>query len=653
MAQTSVRTPSGEIITVQHPDGATDDDILNYAKQNAASGVNAADDLLKSAAIGPANAAVGTLGAIPDFTSMLHGAANKYLFDPALRAVGATPTSDLPKIPEVGPDLGSANIRQNIEKVTGPFYKPQTEDGKYAESITSNMTGALAGPGGLGMKAAQGIGGGLGSEYLGSKFEGTALEPWMRALGGIGGGVAASAGGKTLEAVQNAAAARSTGAEIGNIIGGGDVKGAAVRRVGQNVADDELTPASVSARSQQLGPDAMLLDQGQQLENRADFMAQHSGKAQNTIHDAVSQRVNEGAAGRLNDVLDQHLGSSRDVVDLQDKIQQISDRYVKPAYQALEQKYPVVVDAQLQELAKRPAIAQAMDRAEGVAANYGEQISGAQPSIRYWDYVKKSLDQRINTMMRSGMDDLSSQQKADLGGLIDSKKSLVKHLDSVTGGEYAQARTLATTKPAMDEALDFGRSMFGNKLLPEQIKAHFDDLSAPEQEMVKIGARREIERLAGAPGDEGRKLRNFLSGNNNQQKLETLLGAGPATEIKNQLLAEDQFQGVANKIAGTRTATRIAGMNDTQAPVFNQSPTVLGVAAAVPRMGINAALEHGMANTRQDISRILTTPSDKISPVVEQLLNYNRARAANASAPFPQQAATLIRALVSGGTGRR
>ncbi len=255
-------------------------------------------------------------------------------------------------------------------------------------------------------------------------------------------------------------------------------------------------------------------------------------------------------------------------------------------------------------------------------------------------------------MMRSGMDDLSSAQKADLGGLINSKQALVQHLDSLTGGEYAQARTLATTKPAMDEALDFGRSMFGNKLLPEQIKAHFDDLSAPEQEMVKIGARREIERVASTPGDEGRKLRSFLSGNSNQQKLETLLGKDSADAIRNQLISEDQFQGVANKIANSRTATRIAGMNDTNAPQFNQNPTVLGVGAALPRMGINAALEHGMANTRQDISRILTTPADKISPVVEQLLNYNKARAANAATPLPQQMSTLVRALVAGGLAR-
>ncbi len=293
-----------------------------------------------------------------------------------------------------------------------------------------------------------------------------------------------------------------------------------------------------------------------------------------------------------------------------------------------------------------------MNRAEGVAKNYGEEVNGAQPSIRYWDYVKKSLDQRINGMMKSGQDDLSSAQKADLGGLLNAKNALVSHLDNLTGGEYAQVRRLAATKPAMQDAVEFGRGLFHNNLLPEEVAAHVNSLSIPEQRMVEIGARREIENRVGAPGDEGRKLRSLLSSPNNSAKLTNLLGSGANGEIQNAVTAADQFQQVSNKIHNSRTATRLAGMNDTNAPIYNQNPTVLGAAAALPRMGLNYALEHGMANTRQDISRILTAKGPQINPVVDALLKYNETRASNAATPLAEQAKTLIRALVSGAAAK-
>lgn len=646
----TIETPAGQKLDIEANDEATA--ISGAQKWHADNSSAVGPDVLKSAGIGPVKAAIGMAGALPDASAGLHNLANNYLFDPLFNAISGPPKEG-PKPPDINQLAGSENIRKGVENITGPLYEPKTTQGKYAQAITEATTGAMVGPGGLGMKVAQGLGTGAGSEAAGDYFTG-ALKPYAQFAGGLAGGLASSAGLKGIQGVKNFTSASDTGAQIANEIGGPQLKTGAVNRVAQNIADDDLTKSGIAAKSQALGPDAMLLDMGHQLEGRADFMAQTPGKAQNTVYKPIADRVDSGngAAGRLNDVLDTHLGPSRDVVDLQNKIADLSNKYVAPAYKDLENKFPVINDNRLGELAQRPAIEEAMKRAEGVAANYGEQVNGTQPSIRYWDYVKKSLDQRINGMMRSGQDDLSSAQKADLGGLISAKQALVEHLDNATGGEYARARKLATTKPAMEDALEFGRSMFGNKLLPEQISSHIGGLSLAEQEMVKIGARREIERQAASSGNEGRKLRNFLSSNNNQQKLESLLGPNASKEIGNQLLAEDQFQGVANKIANSRTATRLEGMNDTQAKTIGYSPTLVGVASAVPRMGVNALLEHGMANTRQDISRILTTPENKINPVAEALMKYNEKKTSNASSPIGTQAGAMIRALMAGGLAR-
>lgn len=673
----TIEVPSGHRLKIE---ADTPEQALEAA--NAWKPSNAAEtisDVAKSAAIGPVKAAIGTAGAAGGVRNLYSGAA-----DVLGEAAGVSPET-VQKFKNAASKtagyLGGAyghvlanapdadTIRKKVEEYTGKLYEPKTTEGGYAQSVTENVTGAMMGPGGWAAKLAQGVGAGLGSEALGNYFKGT-LEPYARFIGGVGGGIGAAAGGRAVQAGRNALAAREAGQDIGAVIGGGPVKGAAVDRVARNLGDDEITAAQAAERTAQLGPNGMLLDVGHQLENRADFMAQHSGKAQNTIFKPVAERT-EGIAPQINSVLDKHMGPSQNVVALQNGIEEWSRQNVGPLYRAMEQKYPVVNDARMQELAKRPAIQQAMKNAGTIAKDMGEELGttetktilsgpgfhiaddvthAAEPSIRYWDFVKKSLDQRINGMMKGA--DESSAAQSTMAAVMQARRDLIRHLDNVTGGEYAQARQRATTKPAMEEALEFGRSFFNNKMLPEQVADHLDGLSLAERKMIEIGVRREIEHRVGAPGDEGRKLRALIGAPNNSAKLEHLLGPAANREIQNEVAAADQFQRVKNKIEGTRTATRTTGMNDTNAPQFNQSPTVLGVVSAIPRLGINYALEHGMSGTRQDISRLLTAKGDRVDPVVRMLLNYNAKKAENAATPLSDQAQALMRALIAGTVSR-
>jgi hypothetical protein len=629
-----------------------------------------AEDIAKSGSAGFESGAATLLGLPGDITNLGAkgiGAASNVISDvlgidrynPQQKTLSGLITGEQPK-PTMGPIASALSKIPTAETMQKEMqtryhggeepYKPQTTPGKYAYSVSEAVPGAVVGPGGLLMKGAQAAGTGIGSEAAAEYFHGTPLEPYAKFVGGFAGGVGTAAGSKAVEGFRNFNAGVSTGQEIAKTIGGSDLKPGAVRRVAGDLANEGLTPQAVQAKTAALGPEARLLDMGDQLAGRADRMAQYSGKAQNTIVKPVEERA-AGAADTLNAVLDKHMGPPRDVVKLQNAIDDWSKKNIGPAYKDIESRYPVLNDQGLKDLATRPAIKTAMDRAEGVAANYGEKVSGAQPSLRYWDYVKKSIDQRINAMMKTGQDDLSSAQKADLGGLISAKQALVRHLDNLTGGEYAQVRKLAATKPQMEDAVEFGRSMFGNKLLPEQVTAHFNDLSLAEQQMVRIGARREIERAVNTPGDEGRKLRSMLGGGNNQEKLRGILGNTAQSEISNQVEAANQFQQMANKLKGSQTAQRLSGMADTNAPTYSPGTTAYGALMSIPHKGINYALEQGMANTRQDISRILTAKGPQINPVVEALMRYNQKRTANAATAAPEQMKTMIRALISGSGG--
>ncbi len=625
--------------------------------------VGVGEDILKSAAIGPVKAAVGFGGSLGSLGQIFAGGMDKVFSSilPVDKAAEASKEFRARAVPEFVQNLPGLqppdSVQKKVEGVTGDFYKPKTTEGGYAQSVTENLAGAAAGPGGWGMKIAQGVGSGLGSEYLGNKFKDTIYEPWLRAIGGIVGGAGASGGGATVNALQNRGAAARAGQEIGDVLGTGKANAGAVNRVAGSVAEDALDPSSVMNTQSRLGSDAMGMDLGRQMQGRAEAIAAQPGVAQNKVLDAVQNRVGEFGSGtreRVNSTLDTHLGPSRDVVKLRDEIHEIIKDHAAPAYKQVMEKYPVVMDETLQTLAQRPAIAEAMQRARGLAANYGETIEGAQPSLKYWDYVKKGLDQRINTMMRSGMDDLSSAQKADLGGLMSARTALRDHLDRVTGEEYAGARRIAATKPELDEAFQFGQSMFNTKLLPEEIAAHINDLSIPAQAMAQAAARREIERVLDSARNDGAKARSWLDTNNNKAKIENLFGENAAAAIENRIGAENTFQTSAHNVSqNSRTAVRQNLAKDTADPSqASYAPTVLGALKAVPAAGLNYIRQQGMRDTREGVANILTARGQQLDPVIDQLLNYNNYRKAHAGSPPPQQAEALIRALIAGGVAQ-
>lgn len=689
MAVFTIETPTGQKLDIEAADEAT---AINGAKQwhaenNAPKPMSAGDtvtDAAKSLDAGVAQGTAGTLGAVGDVTNWGAkgiGAASDYINDklglpkyqpPQTQGPVASALNKLPTSESMGKTI------QDMYYGGAQPYQPQSETGEYAKSIGEAAPGMVGGPGGVIAKTVATVGTGVGSQFLGDAYKGTPYEPYARMIGGvIGGGAVPVAASKGIEAARNYGAARSAGQDIGDALGTGAIPAGAVRRVAESAADDKLTPQGVAATQARLGPEAMAMDLGRQMQGRAEAVALPLGKAQNTILDAVEGRTGEygsGARSRIEDTLNQHLGPTQNIVKVLDDVDAMVQKHATPAYEKVMADYPVINVPS--EITSRPAVAQAMQRAQGLAANYGEKLgtqetrtilSGdgyhiaddvnipAQPSLKYWDYVKKGMDQRIKGMMRNGVDDLSSADKADLGGLLNAKQALVNHLDGVTGGAYADARRIAATKPELHEAMDFGRSIFNAKLLPEEVQAHIQGLSIPEQGMVQVGARRELARVLDSNRNDGAKARAFLDTNNNSAKIHSLFGAKAAQAIENRVTAENTFQDATQTIArNSRTATRQEMVKDTETPSPARVDTTLtGLALKPIKAGLSYALQHGMQNTRNGIADVLTAKGRQIDPVVDALLNYNSKRAVNVSnAKASPQIQAMMRALIGEGLSR-
>jgi hypothetical protein len=151
-------------------------------------------DIVKSAASGTAKGGAGIAGGAGDISDLIRWGMNK---------VGI-PTRDTSKpltfangnpvtIPggEMGlgaaPDSGKVNA--DIQSVTGPYHKPETMPGRYAETIMSFAPAALA-PGSLATRLIRPVLTGVGSEAAGQLAEGAGLSPGMQTVARAGGALA-------------------------------------------------------------------------------------------------------------------------------------------------------------------------------------------------------------------------------------------------------------------------------------------------------------------------------------------------------------------------------------------------------------------------------------------------------------------------------
>lgn len=586
---------------------------------------------------------------------------------------GVTPRTVLGVVPFSGAGPTFPQESAELEKRGIPDYEPKTTPGGYSKAVGEMVPMALTGGESIAANLLKNAAApGIGSQFLGNRFEGSALETPARFIGGLIGGFGAHGADIAQSALRTRAAQNDAAQAVSDLTGVVANRGA-VARLAKDVRNDALTPEGAAQRMAQLGDEGMLLDAGRQLQGRAEAIATQPGAGQNAVLDAVEGRTGEfggNTATRIQNTLDTTMGHSPDVVQLTNDVSNLVDQHARPLYESVMADHPVVnVPA---EITSRPAVAAAMKNATQLAKQYGEQLESpaethtilqgpgfhiaddvvnpAQTSLRYWDYVKKDLDRRVNSYMKSGgVSELNSADKADLGGLIDARNALRNHLDEATGGAYAQARAVAAQKPELLDALDMGRKSLQNGLLREEMADQYSNLSIPQQSMFRAGMRREIDRIIDTARNDGAAARRLLDTNQNREKIESVFGADAARALDNRIAAETHFQNTTNKVsANSRTAVRQELRKDTESPSVTTPPqaSALGYVHKAATGLLQGMRDTGMENTRAALGSILTTPGRNVPELVRILSGYN-ARAAQSARPSAMRdAGALARVLV-------
>jgi hypothetical protein len=528
--------------------------------------------------------------------------------------------------------------------------------GNFGTALPTRIAaGAVSG---AGLGAVHGFGAGEGGveNRTGEALRGGAIG------GGVGGALPAVTGmaGALARALSNWRAGSQVAEQLG-------VPRSAVERVAKNVAGDELTPTAAAARATDIGPEGMVLDMGRQLQGRAEAIASMPGTGQNRVVNAVEDRVKSSGA-RVGKELDAELGQSRNIVELRDQIDQFYTSRARPAYEQVMRDHPQVWDDTLQKLTRRGSVNKAIDDAVALAQESGDEIASpftraadgslrlrpnVTPNLAFWDYVKKSLDSRINALARNP--DPDSAGKASLSALLDTKRQLVGHLDSLTDGAYKRARDIAADKFTTQEALETGYKIFENRMLPEQFAEHLADMGATQRHAVQAGARRALERLREtAPANMsagGRQVyRELLQGGadgDTAQKLRMLLGDDAANRLIAAARRETGYQSTYQQVAAnSRTTPRAEAIKDMQASEAPQTLTsAMNRAIAYPITApLNAILRQGTDRTREGVADLLTRSDATRDATIQALLGLNAHRAGNADPTMRNSIAAALMA---------
>jgi hypothetical protein len=329
-----------------------------------------------------------------------------------------------------------------------------------------------------------GVGTGYGAAYAGSQNESGTLEGVAQdaafggTIGGISGGVLKGAEAParvTYRAGKEAAATISDA--LSDLLGkaGGardrvadEVAVAAVRRSMERSGMNINQIMDLVKKYE--GKPAVLAEViGQDAVNALTALTRRPGSTPQKAQDLIEERF-YGRPDRMKaDVEDAtgiQIGQLGDTLDTQLTERQAA---AKPLYDALYKRFSTIesfrqpgqtgqVQKRLNRLGRTPLAQRHLQTAkDAVATEAGrrEIAISKMSKMEYWDLVKRSLDNAIDSAQKRG--DTSTRVGEDLRDLVGLKNDLVTELDRLTGGAYAAAREAGGEAPRLRAAAAAGQ----------------------------------------------------------------------------------------------------------------------------------------------------------------------------------------------------
>lgn len=557
-------------------------------------------------------------------------------------------------IPVFQTQLPTTNdIVKAVEPATGqlPSYEDGTTGQQYLRTVGRIAPSAVLGPGRAATKVVGGVVSGLGSEFAGQMAEGTPYEDIARTGGAVVGGVAG--GGATQMMTQPRAPIRS-------------VPAGSQSRVARGLVDDFNGDVNAALdRGAQLGDDAMVMNLGPRVSDQGATIARQPTRGKTIIVDAIKDQRSRA--------------TDRVVADWQDAVGSAASRFQERLRKATTQAgtddiYEIAKGRAVDPSPVRTAVMQARQEAGNDRATLGviEEIDamladprtgqmmparggGMVPNPTSRSLVadagslvnmRRAIDQRIREM-GTRLTNNPADDVYQLGSRTTTGRQLMKirralnealHQDQ----QLKQADNIFAGAERVSEAYDKGRTKTlgtgDNFMEPEAIRAWLDNpkISLAEKEAYLRGmSQRGMQNLRDIKPNrnEGAAFGNAIATPNNLARINEAAGPRAAATVENMAKREDLFARDAGRAtANSITSTAMMGAQEFPSPGMNANyanasqVTLPGAISAIAVWAANKATGGLVARERARIAegaaRLLTATGAERGRVVRELMGY-------------------------------
>jgi hypothetical protein len=415
----------------------------------------------------------------------------------------------------------------------------------------------------------------------------------------------------------------------------------------------DYSAAEIAQMRATAGPHAMLGDVTPGLRDITQGVAGTQSEGRDIVRRAYEQRHLAGP-GRLDDILNRHIGPSNNIVDYVHLLEQEQARLSTPLYNQFR-KTPVPFTPELEALLPRLRSARAFTLAKEIAEvrgtnwtqtlhSFNPQTGKANPSVTYpttesWDLIKRGLDRRIDTAYRAGDNTMGRE-------LVALKRDLISAIDkSPAGNVYRQAReTFADHQHLIDQVRAGSDTLHTGRrgTTADELREEWRGLSTPERAARLVGVRAALHEdmslggtsAARTTGDSG------LLSPRNREKLGIMMGQPQADAMIRELEQEQFLRSrlpyvMENPNTGASNVTRSEATRMFTSPEpptweLTRPSTYPMVGRLMPMNVLHDVMVAGRARAAPGLAPILTSTGPELD---ENLRDMIRSRArTNASA---------------------
>lgn len=490
----------------------------------------------------------------------------------------------------------------------------------------------------------------------------------------LGGADAAVRGQDPLQGAMVGGAVGSAAPVVGGIIGKGIVQPiaeavgmrtrppagplegyhpAALKLARNSMRADGLTEEEITKKISELGPQGVLLDYGNNLENLAGGAVANSGTALNTIKNTLGARVG-AARGNIDKTLTEALGPDVNIPEYTRAIQKQRAEASDPLYEQfrqlripmtpeLEDIWSTLASPEIGALREAKTLMKA-ERKKGLDQFFtpGEANETSQavkfnevPTPEVWDYAKRGLDAVINRHKPYGSDPDPNKVRVFSNLKREMLDALNNHPDENIGKIYQQARQTYAEPSGVLDALRDGQNW--ESIHKDELPYVMQNYTPQEQRAFAQGVREKLASKLGGTARGATGTREFFLAPDNEEKLGHLIGPDKARSVVEEMERQKQFaQRYSDVAANSKTEARRNASEAIKGASSNWAEELLNrfhyafpvtPAAYVPGVGtlkkvVGEEAKDRLGQVLDSTGKLLTTPNPQAAEILRALQSY-------------------------------